>query len=151
MTQVIDKAHLAAVVTGTDRERIAAFLRDDATAFAPNGFPTTTAGAARHIWRGHAFEFPILGVATAGLSCLMEALTRLPIGEPLTRHYLKSPQHICTVFLNVEGAFVGAVLYGKPNVPLPDGPVSVAVSRPTSEADPAQQRRRRPQQLDLFG
>ena len=89
MTQVIDKAHLAAVVTGTDRERIAAFLRDDATAFAPNGFPTTTAGAARHIWRGHAFEFPILGVATAGLSCLMEALTRLPIGEPLTRHYLK--------------------------------------------------------------
>ena len=121
MTQGIDQARLAALVTGPDRERIAAFLLDGATAFAPNGFPMTTAGAARHIWTGQAFEFPILGVEAAGLSCLLRALHALPTGEPLTRHYLKSPTHTCTVFLSVKGNFVGAVLHGKVRIPTEAG------------------------------
>lgn len=159
MTQGIDKAHLAAMVTGADRERIAAFLLAEGTGFAPNGFPTTTAGAARHIWTGQAFEFPILGVEALGLSCLLRALRALPTGEPLMRHYLKSPTHSCTVFLNTDGAFVGAALHGKPNVPLPSvGPTSATVSRPVAAPEPSITRQRRktprrqgkPQQLDLF-
>ncbi|MDP4026100.1 hypothetical protein Q8W71_26070 [Methylobacterium sp. NEAU 140] len=144
MTAGADRATIAGLVTGAEGGRIAAFLRDGATGFALNPFPDTTAGAARHTWAGQAFEFPLLGIEAAGLSCLLRALAALPASEPLARHILKSPAHTCTVFLTLAGGFVGAVLHGKPGVPLPPaGPEPAAGGSRPRRASPTRQ-------LDLF-
>jgi hypothetical protein len=70
------------VGTLVERDRLAAFVLDEATAFAANPFPSTTAGAARQRWGLSEIEFEAMRVDAAGLPCLMAALARLPPGEP---------------------------------------------------------------------
>ncbi len=40
-----------------ERDRLAAFIRDEAMAFVANPFPSTTAGAARQLWGMREIEF----------------------------------------------------------------------------------------------
>lgn len=132
-TLVLRARHLAA------REAVAAFILDAGTAFAGNPFPETSAATVRHHWNGQAFEFRVLGVAAAGLPDLLGAVAALPAAEPLRLEILKAGPHTCCVYLHA-GAVLGAVLHGKPGLPLP------AFSPP-----PAPRRRRIPAaQLDLF-
>lgn len=100
---------------------IAAFLRDEATAFASNPFSATKAGSVRHTWSGQAFEFRVLGIAAAGLPGLLEAVAALPPDAPLVQEILRSGPHTCCVLLDSgRTRVVGAVLYAKAGFPLPD-------------------------------
>ncbi|MCJ2032145.1 hypothetical protein MKK50_22525 [Methylobacterium sp. J-043] len=144
MTVGSDRSRLAALIDGKDRALLAAFLRDEGTDFALNPFPSTTAGAARLTCAGLAFEYPILGILSAGLPCLMEALAQLPKTTPLTRCILKSAAHTCVVFLTAEKACVGAYLHGKAGVPLP------VFAPPAPTPRKGRGRLARAQQLDLF-
>jgi hypothetical protein len=143
-----DKRRLAdALRAGTiaERDRLAAFVLNEATAFAANPFPSTTAGAARQRWGLREIEFEAMQVASAGLSCLMKALARLPSGEPLRQEILRTPAHVLYLLHHGEsGRIIGAVLHGKPREALP------LFVKP--KAVPRQSRRRRvnPEQLDLF-
>lgn len=93
MTVGFDRSRLAALIDGKDRALLAAFLRDQETDFVLHSFPSTTAGEARLTCAWLAFEYPILGIHSAGLSCLMEALAQLPKATPLTR-YIRNPLRI---------------------------------------------------------
>jgi hypothetical protein len=143
-----DKRRLANVLRASaiaERDRLAAFVLDEATAFAANPFPSTTAGAARQRWGLHEIEFEAMQVASAGLSCLLAALADLPSGEPLRQEILRTPTHVLYLLHHGEsGRIVGAVLHGKPHEALPP------FAKPG--AAPRQSRRRRvsAQQLDLF-
>lgn len=156
-TGTISKPQLADLVLAAgpvaERARIAAFLRDEATAFASNPFAATSAGAARHTWSGQAFEFRVLGVAAAGLSGLLEAVGGLPPAEPLVQEIVRNGPHTCCVLLDRERTrVVGAVLYAKPGIPLPDLPPPTDVPPPTAAppARPARLARIPAAQLDLF-
>jgi hypothetical protein len=119
-----------------DRQLIAAFIRDTASEFATNPFPRTSAAATGQVWQARAVEFRCLSVEAAGLRCLLIAVAALPPGEPLVQTILRSPAHTLSVFRHADGVrLVGAVLYGKPGVPLP-----VFAGR----------KRANPAQLDLF-
>ncbi|MCP1556655.1 UNVERIFIED_ORG: hypothetical protein M2438_005331 [Methylobacterium sp. SuP10 SLI 274] len=146
MTVGSDRSRLAALIDGKDRALLAAFLRDEGTDFALNPFPSTTAGAARLTCAGLAFEYPILGILSAGLPCLMEALAQLPKTTPLTRCILKSAAHTCIVFLTTEEACVGAYLHGKAGVPLP----VFAPAAPKPAPRKGRTRQTKAEQLDLF-
>ena len=143
-----EKRQLAdALRAGTivERDRLAAFMLDEATSFAANPFPSTTAGAARQRWGLREIEFEAMQVAAAGLPCLMAALVRLPAGEPLRQEILRTPAHVLYLLHHGEsGQIVGAVLHGKPHKPLPQ---FVELKSPPRRA---RQRRVNPQQLDLF-
>ena len=136
--------------TITERDRLAAFVLDEATGFAANPFPSTTAGAARQHWALREIEFEAMHVAAAGLPCLMTALSRLPSSEPLRQEILRTPAHVLYLLHHGEsGRIVGAVLQGKPREALPP------FVRP--KATPARVNLRRPrrrrvsaEQLDLF-
>ncbi|WP_232627837.1 hypothetical protein [Methylobacterium sp. Leaf118] len=130
-----------------EREAIAAFIRDAATVQASNPFRTTSAGAARQLWSGQAFEFRVFGTHAAGLTDLLTAVAALPAAEALTQEILRAGPHTCCVLLGEGGSrVVGAVLHGKPGVTLPDfAPV------PAPSPGPARRRRAAPTvQLDLF-
>jgi hypothetical protein len=118
-----DKRRLAgALRAGTiaERERLAGFVVDEATMFAANPFPSTTAGAARQRWGLREIEFEAMEVASAGLPCLMASLAGLPAGEALRQEILRSPTHVLYLLRRGEaGAIVGAVLHGKPREALP--------------------------------
>ncbi|TNC05216.1 hypothetical protein FF100_35985 [Methylobacterium terricola] len=59
-------------------------------------------------------------VASAGLPCLMVALTRLPAGEPLRQEILRTPAQVLYLLHHSEsGQIVGAVLHEKPRGALP--------------------------------
>ena len=153
MTNETDKAALAALIAGAEGARIAAFLHASGTGFAPNPFPQSTAGAVRHVAEGNALEYPMRGIATAGLPDLLQAVRALPTSTPLARHILKSEDsaHTCYVYLDGAGAFVGAFLHGKPDMPLP--PFAPAPAPAPAPAKPAAARRRprwMARQLDLF-
>ena len=102
MTNETDKAGLAALIAGAEGARIAAFLHASGTEFAPNPFPQSTAGAVRHVAEGNALEYPMRGIATAGLPDLLQAVRALPTSTPLARHILKSEDgaHTCSVYLD---------------------------------------------------
>ncbi|GEP06948.1 hypothetical protein [Methylobacterium oxalidis] len=126
-----------------DRRLIADFILDAATEFGTNPFADTSAAAVGHIWGAQAFEFRVLGVQAAGLPCLLKAVTALPGGEPLVQEILRSGPHTLNLFHHGdECRIVGAVLYRKPNVPLP-----VFESPP---APPGGRKRAHSAQLDLF-
>jgi hypothetical protein len=128
-----------------ERDRLAAFLRDEATTFAANPFPATTAGAAHQLWSMRAIEFRAMEVASAGLSCLLAASARLPISEPLRQEILRAGPHSLYLFHHGDGCrIVGAVLHGKPRQELPP-----FKSSPKPRGRP--RRSPSPQQLDLFG
>lgn len=140
-----------------ERDRLAAFVRDPATAFAANPFPSTTAGAARQRWGLREIEFEAMLVASAGLRCLVDALSDRPAGEALRQEILRSPAHVLYVLRRGEtGPVVGAVLHGKPREALPPfAPAARSVPIPT--VVPARRVTRRPsrkrgdvRQLDLF-
>ncbi|GAB6844517.1 hypothetical protein HNR00_002817 [Methylorubrum rhodinum] len=152
VSQKISKQTLADLVLAAgsvpERAAIAAFLRDEATAFASNPFAATKAGSARHTWSGQAFEFRVMGVAAAGLPGLLEAVAALPPAEPLVQEIVRSGPHTCCVLLDSgRTRVVGAVLYAKPGIPLPD--FSPAVP-PAPPARPARRARVPAAQLDLF-
>jgi hypothetical protein len=147
------KRRLVATLRATailERDRLMAFILDEATAFAANPFPSTTAGAAHQRWGLREIEFEAMQVAAAGLPCLLTALARLPPGEPLRQEILRTPAHVLYLLhQSRDGLIVGAVLHGKPREQLP------AIVRP--EAIPPRatlrrprQRRVRAEQLDLF-
>lgn len=140
---VLAASHLA------ERDAIAAFIRDEATVQASNPFRTTSAGAARQLWSGQAFEFRVFGTQAAGLADLLRAVADLPPAEPLTQDILRAGPHTCCVLLGEGGRrVVGAVLHGKPGIPLPD-----FTPAPAPTAPPRTTRRRRTAataQLDLF-
>ncbi|GEP04450.1 hypothetical protein [Methylobacterium oxalidis] len=143
----VPKSHLAASVLSAehiaDRQLIAAFILEAATEFSANPFADTSAAAVGHIWGAQAFEFRVLGVQAAGLPCLLKAVSALPGGEPLVQEILRSGLHSLNLFHRGDGSrVVGAVLYGKPNVPLP-----VFESLPTP---PGGRKRVHSAQLDLF-
>lgn len=147
-----EKRRLAAALragTIAERDRLAAFVLDEATAFAANPFPSTTAGAARQRWGLREIEFEAMQVAAAGLPCLMAALARLPAGEPLRQEILRTPAHVLYLLHHGEsGRIVGAALHGKPREALPP----FVRLKASPKAAPRRPRRRRvdPQQLDLF-
>ncbi len=143
-----EKRQLAdALRAGTiaERDRLAAFILNEATAFAANPFPSTTAGAARQYWGLHEIRFEAMQIASAGLPCLLADLARLPAGEPLRQEILRTPAHVLYLLHHGEGGrIIGAVLHGKPREALPP------FAKP--KAAPRRQRRRpvNAQQLDLF-
>ena len=118
-----DKAWLVEALDASrivERDRLVAFVANPATAFAPNPFPSTTAGAARQRWGLREIEFEAMLVASAGLRCLMAALSDLPVGEELRQEILRSPRHVLYVLRHGgSGPIVGAVLHGKPGESLP--------------------------------
>ncbi|GJD66558.1 hypothetical protein [Methylobacterium frigidaeris] len=137
-----------ALLTGghiTERDRLAAFIHDEATVFAANPFPSTTAGAAHQRWGLREIEFRAMEVASAGLSCLLSALARLPNGEPLRQEILRAGSHSLYLFHHGDGCrIVGAVLHGKPRQELPQ-------FRPSPKPRGRPRRSPNTQQLDLFG
>lgn len=136
--------------SGAERAAIAAFLRDAATASASNPFSATSAGSARHTWSGQAFEFRVLGIAAVGLPGLLEAVAGLPPAEPLVQEIFRSGPHTCCVLLDPgRTRVVGAVLYAKPGIPLPERAPS-PVQPPAPPARPARRARIPAAQLDLF-
>ncbi len=66
-----------------ERGRLAAFVLDEATAFAANPFPSTTAGVARQRWGLREIEFEAMEIAAAGLPCLLAALAAYRLRNPL--------------------------------------------------------------------
>lgn len=148
-----EKRRLAAALragTIAERDRLAAFVLDEATAFAANPFPSTTAGAARQRWGLREIEFEAMQVAAAGLPCLMAALARLPAGEPLRQEILRTPAYVLYLLHHGEsGQIVGAVLHGKPRGALPS---FVRPKATPPRATPRRPRKRRvsAEQLDLF-
>jgi hypothetical protein len=157
-SQTVSKQRLADLVLAAhpmaEREVIAAFVSDAATAFGSNPFFATSAGSARHTWSGQAFEFRVLGMAAAGLTNLLEAVAALPPAEPLVQEILSAGPHRCCVLLDPgRTRVVGAVLYAKPGVPLPDLPAPPSPV-PASPSAPSARPRRRARaaalQLDLF-
>lgn len=145
--QLADALRVGTIV---ERDRLAAFVLDEATGFGANPFPSATVGAARQRWGLREIEFEAMQVASAGLPCLMAALARLPAGEPLRQEILRTPAHVLYLLHHGEsGRIVGAVLHGKPREALPP------FVRP--KATPARATLRRPrrrrvsvEQLDLF-
>lgn len=140
------KHHLAALVAAahhlSERERLAAFLRDAATRAVPNPFARTQAGAACHTWSRTALEHRYATVHSAGVTDLLAALAELPAVEPLHQEMFRSGAHTATVFLTADRSrVVGAVLYGKPGILLPQFVQRRARPRRRPPADA---------QLDLF-
>lgn len=133
-----------------ERERLVAFVVDEATSAAANPFPLTTAGAAHQRWGLREIEFEAMGVASAGLRCLMVSLGALPVGEPLRQEILRSPTHVLYVLWRGEvGVIVGAVLHGNPGQALP----LFVQHEPVARRAPAKRSSRRrvaPGQLELF-
>ncbi|KAB1072224.1 hypothetical protein F6X53_28375 [Methylobacterium soli] len=129
-----------------DRGAIAAFILDDATEFGPNPFRCTSAGAQRQTWSGRTHEFRSLGIQFAGLSCLLQALVLLPTHEPLEQEILRGGPFIAYVYHHAGPArIVGAVLHGKPGIPLPVT-TDVPYPQPSRRGRP----RKSSAQLDLF-
>ncbi|WP_244749146.1 hypothetical protein [Methylobacterium indicum] len=136
--------------TFAERERLTAFVVDGATVVAANPFPTTTAGAARQRWGLREIEFEAMGVASAGLPCLMAALSGLAVNEVLRQEILRTSTHVLYVLLRGEGgSIVGAVLHGKPGVALPPFVRREPVVRP-APAKSAARKRIASGQLELF-
>lgn len=130
-----------------ERGRLAAFVLDEATAFAANPFPSTTAGVARQRWGLREIEFEAMEIAAAGLPCLLAALACLPSAVPLRQEILRTPAHVLYLLHRTEGEqIVGAVLHGKPGLALP------LFVQPAPRLVARRQRRRQvsAQQLDLF-
>ncbi|ACL63230.1 hypothetical protein [Methylobacterium nodulans] len=127
-----------------DREQLAAFILDDATAFAGNPFPNLTAGAALQTWRTRAIEFEGAEIAWAGLGCLLRALERMQTREPLVQEILRTAPHTLYLFHRGDGcSIVGAVLHGKPRQPLPAAISPARAVRPKRSRGASRQ-------LDLF-
>jgi hypothetical protein len=133
-----------------ERERLAAFVLDEATSAAANPFPSTTAGAARQRWGLREIEFEAMGVASAGLRCLMVSLGGLPVDEPLRQEILRSSTHVLYLLRRGEsGPIVGAVLHGKPGQALPPFVQHETMGRP-APARRSSRKRVAPGQLELF-
>lgn len=120
----ISRRQLAAALHAADhiaeRYAIAAFISAEATAFAPNPFAQTSAGAVHYVWRQRGAEFRALDIAAAGLACLLRAVSGLIGDEPLVQEILRAGPHTANLFHRGDGCrIVGAVLYGKPGVGLP--------------------------------
>lgn len=143
--------------TIAERDRLAAFVVDEATTFAANPFPSTTAGVARQRWGLREIEFEVMEVATAGLPCLMASLGGLPAGEALRQEILRSPRHVLYLLRRGEGGpIAGAVLHGNSREALPPftRPEPVAKSDPVIRRAPAKRSARKPVvlgQLEMFG
>jgi hypothetical protein len=131
-------------------DRLTAFILDQATAFAANPFPSTTAGAARQRWGLREIEFEAMQVAAAGLPCLLTALVLLPPGELLRQEILRTPVHVLYLLHQEgDGRIVGAVLHGKPREQLP--PIArLQAIPPKAPLRRPRQRRVSVEQLDLF-
>lgn len=133
-----------------DREQLAAFVVDEATVVAANPFPSTTAGAARQRWGLREIEFEAMGVPSVGLSCLMAALSGLPVNEPLRQEILRASSLALYVLLHGEGSsIIGAVLHGKPGEALPSFVQPKLMPRP-APAKRSSRKRVAPGQLELF-
>ena len=124
----ISRRQLAAsLMTAThiaDRHAIAAFIADPATQSAPNPFSQTSAGAVRQVWRQRAAEFRSFDIASAGLVDLLATVADMAVDEVLTQEILRAGPHTANVFHHGDGCrIVGAALYGRPGVGLPDLPM----------------------------
>ncbi|WP_245293484.1 hypothetical protein [Methylobacterium sp. CCH5-D2] len=127
-----------------DRATLAAFALDPVTAFASNPFARTSAAAVKHTWTVQAFEFPVRDIQAAGLSSLLQAVSALPGTERLMQEILRAGPHTLNAFYHGERReIVGAVLYGRPHVPLP-------VFTSSAPTRPKRAQRASAAQLDLF-
>lgn len=144
MTQAELAEAILAATQLPERALLATFVRDPGTAFAVNPFARTSAAAVKHTWTVQAFEFPARDIQAAGLTELLRALSTLPAAEPLTQEILRSGAHTLNAFHRGEQReIVGAVLYGRPHMPLPVLPAA-------APAKPKARPRRFTGQLDLF-
>lgn len=146
----ISRCQLAAALLASshiaDRQRIAAFVDDTATQPAPNPFPQTSVGAVRQVWRQRAVEFQSFDVQTAGLTCLLTALSDMSVDEVLVQEILRAGPHTANVFhRGTDCLIVGAILYGKPGHALPAVP-----SVPPLHRASGRRVRTAAGQLDLF-
>ena len=127
-----------------DRKALAAFALDPATAFASNPFARTSAAAVKHTWSVQAFEFPARDIQAAGLASMLQAVSALPGSEPLMQEILRAgPYTLHAFYCGERREIVGAVLYGRPHVPLP-------VFTLGAEPRPKLRRLTSAAQLDLF-
>jgi hypothetical protein len=130
----------------TERATIAAFIAADTTDFAPNPFSQTSAGVVRYVWTQRGGEFRPLGVMAVGLPGLLMALSEMDADEPVTQEILRAGPHTANVFHHGDGVrMIGAVLYGKPGIPLPTPPRQGRI-----RSVPVERSRRTEGQLDLF-
>lgn len=144
MTQAELTEAILAAAHLPERAMLAAFVRDPGTAFAVNPFARTSVAAVKHTWTVQAFEFPTRDIQAAGLTELLRALSILPAAEPLTQEILRSGAHTLNAFHRGEQCeIVGAVLYGRPHMPLPVLPAALPAK---TKGRP----RRFTGQLDLF-
>lgn len=144
MTQAELAEAILAAAHLPERLLLATFVRDPATTFAVNPFARTSVAAVKHTWTVQAFEFPARDIQAAGLTELLRALSTLPAAEPLTQEILRSGAHTLNAFHRGEHCgIVGAILYGRPHVPLPVLPSALP-------AKPKGRPRRFTGQLDLF-
>ncbi len=144
MTQAELADAILAATQVPERALLAAFVRDPGTAFAVNPFACTSVAAVKHTWSVQAFEFPTRDVEAVGLTELLQALASLPAAELLTQEILRSGAHTLNAFRRGDRhEIVGAVLYGRPHVPLP-------VLNAATPAKPKTRPRHSASQLDLF-
>ena len=142
-------ASLHAATHIAERGTIAAFVAAEATAFAPNPFARTSAGAVLHVWRQRAMEFRCFDVEVIGLTDLLTVVSGLRADEPLVQEILRAGPHTANLFHRGDGCrIVGAVLYAKAGAGLPATPTSIS----THPASGSRLRARSAVgQLDLFG
>lgn len=146
---LVTKRQLASSIRASshiaDREVIAGFVMDDATEVSLNPFPQTSAGAQKHIWAGHSFEFQASRIESLGLACLLRAIGQLAGDEPLVQEIFRSGAFRAYVYHPGDGCqIVGAVLHGRAGMTLP-----IVECLPRRQP-PRRSNRPHPQQLDLF-
>ena len=143
----VTKHQLAAAILSTaqitERCAIAAFILDDATEFGTHPFSRTSAATVHHTWGAQDFEFRAMEVRAIGLSSLLVAVSALPGDTLLMQELLRSGAHTLNVVHHGDACrIVGAVLYGRPRIPLPE----LQIPRIRSPV----RGRRATTQLDLF-
>ncbi|MBD8902323.1 hypothetical protein MBTS_08775 [Methylobacterium bullatum] len=103
------------------RALMARFVQDEATRVLDAPFSNTCTAVLRQVWGTRGLEFRATDIQFTGLAESLRALQAIPAKTPLVQEILRAGPHTLYVFHHGDGCqIVGAVLHGKPNIPLPD-------------------------------